>query len=116
MTRSGSNFDDLRLADIVVFIQYFIIGSPRLQPAPDRRDGGFHTNDHFLTETTKDEKWLVLVGRPSLAAFRWRARRPAPPGYFHIKVQSNDNFFVGADLRVRPERAHAGAPLHTGAF
>jgi len=21
-----------------------------------------HTNDHFLTTTTKDEKWLVLVG------------------------------------------------------
>jgi hypothetical protein len=26
------------------------------------------TNDHFLADTTKDEKWLVLVGRPSLAA------------------------------------------------
>jgi len=37
------------------------------------------------TDTTKDEKWLVLVGRPSLAASRWRARRPAPPSYFHIK-------------------------------
>ena len=35
-----------------------------------------YTNDHFLTVTTKDEKWLVLVGRPSLAASRWRARRP----------------------------------------
>jgi hypothetical protein len=29
-----------------------------------------YTNDHFLTDTTKDEKWLVLVGRPSLAASR----------------------------------------------
>ena len=25
-------------------------------------------NDHFLAATTKDEKWMVLVGRPSLAA------------------------------------------------
>ena len=25
-------------------------------------------NDHFFSDTTKDEKWLVLVGRPSLAA------------------------------------------------
>ena len=37
-----------------------------------------HTNDHLLTDTLNDEKWLVLVGRPSLAASRWRARRPAP--------------------------------------
>jgi hypothetical protein len=37
------------------------------------------------TDTTKDEKWLVLVGRPSLAASRWRALRPAPPSYFHTK-------------------------------
>jgi hypothetical protein len=44
-------------------------------------------NDHFLTDTTKDEKCMVLVGRPSLAASRWRARRPAPLSYFHIKVQ-----------------------------
>ena len=33
------------------------------------------------------EKWLVLVGRPSLAAFRWRARRPAPPSYFPKKLR-----------------------------
>jgi hypothetical protein len=52
-----------------------------------RRDS--YTNDYFLTDTTKDEKWLVLVGRPSLAASRWRARRPAPPSYFHIKLPSN---------------------------
>ena len=45
-----------------------------------------HTNDHCLTATTKDEKWLVLVGRPSLAASGWRARRPAPLSYFHIKA------------------------------
>jgi hypothetical protein len=51
-----------------------------------------HTSDHFLTGTTKDEKWLVLVGRPSLAASRWRARRPAPPSYFHINEQSKDYF------------------------
>jgi len=31
------------------------------------------------------KKWLALVGRPSLAASGWRARRPALPGYFHIK-------------------------------
>jgi hypothetical protein len=43
-----------------------------------------YTNDHFLTDTTKDEKWLVLVGRPSLPASRWRALRPAPLSYFHI--------------------------------
>jgi hypothetical protein len=49
-----------------------------------------HTNDHFLTDTTKDEKWLVLVGRPSLAASRWRGRRPTPPSYFHIKLQSKN--------------------------
>jgi hypothetical protein len=45
-----------------------------------------HTKDHCLTATTKDEKWLVLVGRPSLAASGWRARRPAPLSYFHIKA------------------------------
>jgi hypothetical protein len=44
--------------------------------------------------TTKVEKWLVLVGRPSLAASRWRARRPTPPSYFHITEQSKDYFFV----------------------
>ena len=48
------------------------------------RYGSFYTNGHFLVDTMKDEKWLVLVGRPSLAASRWRARRPAPPSYFHI--------------------------------
>jgi hypothetical protein len=44
-----------------------------------------NTKDHFLTDTTKDEKWLVLAGRPSQAAWGWRARRLAPPIYFHIK-------------------------------
>ena len=43
-----------------------------------------HINDHFLTDTKKDEKWLVLVGWPSLAASRWRARRPTPLIYFQI--------------------------------
>jgi len=43
-----------------------------------------HTNDQFLSDTKKDEKWLVLVGRPSLAASRWRARRPTPLIYFQI--------------------------------
>jgi hypothetical protein len=38
----------------------------------------FHTNDHFLTDTTKDEKWLGLVGRPSLAAI-WVGGRGRPP-------------------------------------
>jgi hypothetical protein len=33
-----------------------------------QQQGGFHTNDHFLTYAIKDEKWLVLVERPSLAA------------------------------------------------
>jgi hypothetical protein len=54
--------------------------------------GMSHINDHFLTDTTKDEKWLVLVGRPSLAASRWRALRPAPPSYFHINEQSKDHY------------------------
>ena len=49
-----------------------------------------HTNDHFLTDTTKDEKWLVLVGRPSLAVYRWRARRSAPSSYFHKAFLSPD--------------------------
>jgi hypothetical protein len=58
-------------------------------PVPPRTfQNSCHTNEHFLTDTTKDDKWLVLVGRPSLAASRWRARRPAPPSYFHIKEQS----------------------------
>ena len=55
-------------------------------------NGTSYTNDHFLPDRTKDEKWLVLVGRPSLAASRWRARRPAPPSYFHINAPSNRNF------------------------
>jgi hypothetical protein len=49
-----------------------------------------HTNDHFLTDTTKPEKMADAVGRPSLAASRWRALRPAPPSYFHMKVQSKN--------------------------
>jgi len=49
-----------------------------------------YTNDHFFADTTKDEKRVVVVGRPSLAACRWRARRPAPPNYFHIKEQSDE--------------------------
>ena len=53
------------------------------------RPGGPQTNDHYLTVTTKDEKWLVLVGRPALAASPWQARRPAPPSYFHVKMQPN---------------------------
>jgi hypothetical protein len=49
---------------------------------------------YFLANTTKDEKWLALVGRSSLAASRWRARRPASPSYFHMKEHSKDYFFV----------------------
>jgi hypothetical protein len=47
-------------------------------PPLKTRISGTHAKDHCLSDTTKDEKWLVLVGRPSLAALRWRARRPAP--------------------------------------
>jgi hypothetical protein len=52
------------------------------------------TNDQFLSDTKKDEKRLVLVGRPSLAASRWRARRPAPLIYFQI-----NNFRLPVRLR-----------------
>ena len=52
-----------------------------------------HTNDHFLTDTTKDEKWLVLVGQPSLAAISVGGRgRPLhctearPTGLFSYKL------------------------------
>ena len=77
----------------------------------------YHANDHFLTDITKDEKWLVLVGRPSLAASRWRARRPTPLSYFHINLQTNDNFIVGADPCVRPElRAHTRVRPYSSAF
>jgi hypothetical protein len=38
----------------------------------------YHTNDHFLTDTTKDEKWLGLVGRPSLAAISVGGRGRPP--------------------------------------
>jgi hypothetical protein len=38
----------------------------------------FHANDHFLTDTTKDEKWLVSVGRPSLAAISVGGRGRPP--------------------------------------
>ena len=38
----------------------------------------FHTNDHFLTDTTTDEKWLVMVGRPSLAAISVGGRGRPP--------------------------------------
>ena len=70
-------------------------GYRRRIKAPDLAKPTSYTNDHFLTDTTKDEKWLVLVGRPSLAALsvggRGRpphSRRPAPPGDFHIKWPS----------------------------
>ena len=49
-----------------------------------RRVGDFfeaktsHTNDHFLTDTTKDNKWLVLVGRPPLAAISVGGRGRPP--------------------------------------
>ena len=84
----------------------------------------------FPTDTTKDEKWLVLVGRPSLAASRWRARRPAPPGYFHIKAAICGSCALAAKLELGKLRfpktmlrkgtcvsalrlaAHPGAPLH----
>jgi hypothetical protein len=64
---------------------------------------GFYTNDHFLGDTTKDEKWLMLVGRPSLAASRWRARRPAPPRYFHTNSRQTysielKEIFTGENL------------------
>jgi hypothetical protein len=42
-----------------------------------QQQGAFHPHDHFLTDTTKDEKWLVLVERPSLAASRWQALIPS---------------------------------------
>jgi hypothetical protein len=38
-----------------------------------------HTNGHFLADTTKNEKWLVLVGRPSLAAISVGGRGRPPP-------------------------------------
>ncbi len=37
-----------------------------------------HTNDHFLADTTKEEKWLVLVGRPSPAAISVGGRGRPP--------------------------------------
>ena len=46
-----------------------------------------YINGHFLTDPPEDEKWLLLVGRPSLAASRWRARRIVPPSYLHMKIE-----------------------------
>jgi len=37
-----------------------------------------HTNGHFLAGTTKNEQWLVLVGRPSLAAISVGGRGRPP--------------------------------------
>ena len=50
-------------------------GGNSLSPA-----AGFsgHTNGHFLADTTKDEKWLVLVGQPSLAAISVGGRGRPP--------------------------------------
>jgi hypothetical protein len=62
-----------------------------------------HTNDHFLTDTTKHETYRLRVGRPSLAASAWQARRPAPPSYFHINKQSNG----GTGVLPVPARASA---------
>ena len=64
------------------------------------RPFSFYTNGHFLADATKDEKWLVLVGRPSLAASGWRARRPAPLGYFHIKATKTLHALRGLALGV----------------
>jgi hypothetical protein len=51
------------------------------------------------TVTTKDEKLLILVGRPSLAAYRRRARRPAPLSYFHIKVAAKKTLHIYSDCQ-----------------
>jgi hypothetical protein len=45
-----------------------------------------HTNNHFFTDTTKDEKWLVLVGRPSLAASPRRPPEARPTELFSYKT------------------------------
>ena len=45
-----------------------------------------NTKDHFLTDTTKDEKWLVLVGRPSLAASELAGTEARPTELFSYKV------------------------------
>ena len=72
-----------------------------------------YTNDHFLTDTTKDEKWLVLVGRPSLAASRWRAeaRPTAPPSYFPIKLRSYESRpYLRALAFSKSMRARSSSP------
>ena len=49
----------------------------------------FNTNDHFLTDTTKDEKIEGVSGAAvSGRHFGWRAGTPALPDSFHIKIRS----------------------------
>jgi hypothetical protein len=67
-----------------------------------------YTNDHCLTDTTKDEQWLVLVGRPSLAAISVGGRGRPPHGtearptelFSYKSALKKGNFFVGGVLRT----------------
>ena len=43
-------------------------------------------NGHFLANTTKDENWLMLVGRPSLAASHLAGTEARPTELFSYKV------------------------------
>jgi hypothetical protein len=90
-TKITSDFGFLLLREID---ELFTIIDPKKDCLADLRSVT-HTNDHFLTETTKDGKWLVLVGRPSLAVYRWRARRSAPSSYFHKAFLSPDGSSKG---------------------
>jgi hypothetical protein len=99
-TKSPANGNFSLGADRGVLVQSTRAGAPLqgnaviLDRYPSPLGKSHQTNDHFLRDTTKDKKWLVLVGRPSLAAYRGRARRPAPPSYFHIKSGDHTGNFL----------------------
>jgi hypothetical protein len=67
-----------------------------------------YINDHFLTDTTKDEKWLVLVGRPSLAAISVggqgrppRCTEARPTELFSYKSALKNEISLRSDLRTK---------------
>ena len=67
-----------------------------------------YTNDHFLTYTTKDEKWLVLVGLAVPGRLSLPGTEARPTELFSYKVVINEVVIRGTG--VSPVQAQAKPP------